>query len=410
MADRIYGLLGRKLGHSYSVPIHRALGNAGYRLIELEPEQLTDFFRRDDIGGLNVTMPYKREVIKYCGTLSPEALAIGSVNTLVRKGDGRLHGLNTDAYGFAYQVLMSGINFSGRKVLVLGSGGASLTVQYMAGKLGAAEIVVISRGGENNYGNLYRHRDAEVLVNATPVGMYPDTDAAPVDLRTFPGCKGVIDLIFNPARTGLLLQAEALGIQSVNGLSMLVAQAKAAEELFFDRCIDDAENGRIYKKLRADTENIVLIGMPGCGKSTVGAALAKLTGRVLIDTDTEIEKAAGIPIPEIFAESGEEGFRRIERETIADAGQKRGVIISVGGGAVKDERNYRPLRRNGRIFHLERDISLLSREGRPLSQGTDLAKMYKERLPAYCRFRDACVENRLRPEDTAAVIWEEFLS
>ncbi len=408
MGEKLYGLLGRKLGHSYSVPIHRELGISGYRLIELEPEQLADFFQRDDIGGLNVTIPYKREVMKYCHVLSPEAQAIGSVNTIVRKDDGRLYGYNTDAYGFEFQVQLSGINFKGQKVVIFGSGGASLTVQAVAKKLGAAEVVVISRRGENNYENLSRHSDADVVVNATPVGMYPDVGKAPADLRIFPNCRGALDLIFNPARTAFLMQASNLGIPNANGLSMLVAQAKEAEEHFFGKKISDSENLRIYEKLRGETENIVLIGMPGCGKSSVGAALAKLTGRELIDVDMEIEKTAGCSIADIFANSGEEGFRRLEREAIAKAGLKNGKIIAAGGGVIKDERNYPPLHQNGRIYHLERDPALLPRTGRPLSIGADLYELYRERLPAYQRFRDTVVDNNHAITDAAAAIWKEF--
>ncbi|PKM73557.1 MAG: shikimate kinase [Firmicutes bacterium HGW-Firmicutes-16] len=408
MEDRLYGLIGRKLGHSYSVAIHRELGNCNYSLFELEPEQLDDFFRRDDIGGLNVTIPYKLEVMKYCDVLSPVAQAIGSVNTIVRKSDGLLYGFNTDAYGFEFQVKLSGIDFKGKKTVVLGSGGASLTVAYVAKKLGASEVVVVSRNGENNYDNLNRHSNAEIVVNATPVGMYPAVGRAPVDLHVFTKCEGAIELIFNPARTAFLMQADELGISNINGLPMLVAQAKAAEELFFGINIDDSENLKTYEKLRRETDNIVLIGMPGCGKSTVGAALAKITGRDLIDTDAEIEKITGCTISDIFAKNGEDGFRELEREMIAKLGLLTGKIISVGGGAVKDERNYIPLRQNGRVYYLERDLSLLSRDGRPLSQGTNLSEMYSERLTAYLRFRDVCVETRLTPEDTAAVIWREF--
>lgn len=408
MADRIYGLLGRKLGHSFSVQIHRELGNDRYCLIELEPEQLGEFFRREDIGGLNVTMPYKREVMQYCDVLSEEAQEIGSVNTIVRRADGLLYGYNTDAYGLEFMVKQSDVDFSGKKTLVLGSGGASLMAQYVAKKLGASEVVAVSRNGENNYNNLSRHSDAAVIVNATPVGMYPDTGKAPIDLKQFPNCEGVLDLVFNPLRTALLIQAAQLEIPYKNGLSMLVAQAKAAEELFFDVKIDDSENQRIYKKLYTDTENIVLIGMPGSGKSTVGAALAKLTGRELVDIDSEIEKEAGCKVAEIFSKRGEPEFRRLESEMIEKTGKRSGIIIAAGGGAVKNENNYAPLHQNGRIYHLERELSLLPRDGRPLSQGTDLKKMYSERLPSYKMFRDVCVENKLNPKDTAAIIWREF--
>ncbi|NLV86810.1 MAG: shikimate kinase [Clostridiales bacterium] len=408
MKHKLYGLIGRKLGHSYSVPIHHELGNSAYRLFELEPEQVGDFLGRDDIGGLNVTIPYKLEAMKYCNILSPEAREIGCVNTIVRKADGLLYGFNTDAYGFAFLAELSGINFNGKKIVVLGGGGASRTVQFTAKKLGATEVIVVSRSGANHYGNLDRHSDADIVVNTTPLGMYPEVGKAPVDLRIFSKSSGVVELIFNPARTALLIQAEELGIPNINGLSMLVAQAKAAEEIFFGASIDDSETYRLYDKLGKYTENIVLIGMPGCGKSAVGAALAKLTERELIDIDAEIEKATGRTIPDIFANSGEDGFRSLELEMIAKAGLTSGKIISVGGGAVKDERNYVPLRQNGRIYHLERNLALLPREGRPLSQEADFSKMYRERLPAYCRFRDVCIENRLTPEDTAAAIWREF--
>ena len=279
MGEKVYGLLGRKLGHSWSAPIHAALGCADYRLIELEPEELGAFLAREDIGGLNVTIPYKRDVMAYCDVLDPMAEAIGSVNTLVRRADGKLYGYNTDAAGFCFMAQRAGIGFAGKKTLVLGSGGASRTAAACAKKLGAREVVVISRSGENNYTNLGRHADAERIVNTTPVGMYPNNGAAAVDLTAFPACAGVLDLIYNPRRTALLLQAEELGIPCSDGLPMLVAQAKAAEEHFFDRTIADSENERILAQLRREMTNLVLIGMPGSGKSAVGAALAALTGR-----------------------------------------------------------------------------------------------------------------------------------
>jgi len=408
MAEKIYGLLGRSLKHSYSVPIHKALGNDVYRLIELEPDELEVFLRRKDIGGLNVTIPYKRDVMPFCSVISPEGEAIGSVNTLVRKADGRLCAWNTDAYGFEYLAKRAGIGFTGRKAVILGSGGASLTVQAAARQLGASQITVISLSGKDNYENLHRHRDAEILVNATPVGMYPDTGVSPVDLSDFPDCIGVIDLIYNPRRTALLMQAEALGIPHSDGLSMLVAQAKAAEEHFFDISIPEPENERILRQLRREMENIILVGMPGCGKSTVGAALSKLTGREAIDIDAEIVKAAGRSIPEIFAQSGEEEFRRLEREMTAKAGKESGKIIMTGGGVVKDERNYPSLHQNGSIYHILRDLKKLTRAGRPLSEGADLAALYRERLPMYARFRDAAIDNNGTAEDAAKEVWREF--
>ncbi|MPM17841.1 Shikimate dehydrogenase (NADP(+)) [bioreactor metagenome] len=408
MAEKIYGLLGRSLKHSYSVPIHKALGNAAYRLIELEPNELEAFLRREDIGGLNVTIPYKRDVMPYCGVISPEAEEIGSVNTIARRADGRLCAWNTDAYGFAYLARRAGIDFSGRKTVILGSGGASRAVQAAARQLGASQVTVISRSGKDNYENLSRHRDAEIVVNATPVGMYPGTGASPVDLREFPACVGLIDLVYNPHRTALLMQAEALGICHSGGLAMLVAQAKAAEEYFFGIPIPDTENERIFRQIRRQTENIVLVGMPGCGKSTVGAALAKLTGREAVDIDAEIVKAAGRSIQEIFTQCGEEEFRRLEREETAKVGRESGKIIVTGGGVVKDERNYPSLRQNGRIYHLTRDLTRLAREGRPLSKGADLAALYRERLPMYTRFRDTVIDNNGTARKAAEEVWREF--
>lgn len=408
MEEKLYGLLGQKLSHSYSVPIHRALGNDAYRLIELEPEELGAFLYRKEIGGLNVTIPYKRDVITYCDELSTEAKAIGSVNTLVRRADGKLYGWNTDAYGFSYLAKFAGIDLKGQKVLVLGSGGASRTVCAVARQEGAREVVVVSRSGSSNYENLSRHRDAQVLVNATPVGMYPNPGAAPVDLHAFPACEGVLDLIYNPCRTALLIQAEKLGIPHCDGLPMLVAQAKAAEEYFFDTSIDALQIEIILARLRQDMQNIVLIGMPGSGKSTIGAILAALTGREAIDVDEQIAAAAGCSIAQIFAQQGEEAFRQLEREQTAKAGMQSGKVIITGGGVVKDEHNYASLHQNGRIYHITRDVASLPREGRPLSQGVDLTALYRERLPLYTRFRDTVIDNTGTAEQTAEAIWRDF--
>lgn len=408
MEDCIYGLLGRKLGHSWSVPIHAALGCQGYRLIELEPEELGAFLSRQDIGGLNVTIPYKRDVMACCDVIDDAAQAIGSVNTLVCRSDGKLYAWNTDAAGFCWMAKRAGISFQGQKAIILGSGGASLTAQAMARRLDAREVVVVSRSGENNYNNLERHADAEILVNTTPVGMYPNTGVSPVDLTRFPHCKGVLDVIYNPRRTALLLQAEALGIPCSDGLPMLVAQAKAAEEHFFDKAIPDSENERILAMLRQETANIVLIGMPGSGKTTVGEALAALSGREALDIDQRIVARAGCSIPEIFAQGGEAAFRALEREETAEAGKLSGKIILTGGGVVKDPRNYGSLHQNGRIYHLIRDLNHLPTDGRPLSQTTDLSVMWAERAPLYARFRDAVIDNNGAVEHTAAAIWRDF--
>ena len=408
MKERIFGLLGRTLKHSFSVPIHRALGNDGYALFELEPDALGVFLSRDDIGGLNVTIPYKRDVMAYCDVLDDTAREIGSVNTIVRRADGRLAGYNTDAYGLTYMAARAGITLSGKKVVILGSGGASLTAQYVAKTAGAAEIVVVSRSGANDYQNISRHADAQILINTTPVGMYPHTGELPLDPALFPMLEGVLELVYNPRRTALAFLAAELGIPCGEGLAMLVAQAKAAEELFFDRAIEDAENERILKLLRQTTQNIVLIGMPGSGKTTIGAALAKRTNRTAVDLDEQIVKAAGMSIPQIFATSGEAVFRAMEREQAQKWGKESGLILVTGGGIVKDERNYQSLKQNGRIYEIQRDLGLLPREGRPLSQSSDLAAMQRERAPLYKRFRDVEIENLTTPEDAASRIWQDF--
>ena len=408
MGEKICGLVGRRLGHSWSVPIHAALGCEGYRLIELEPDALASFLARPDIGGLNVTIPYKRDVMSLCDAIDPAAEAIGSVNTIVRGADGRLTGCNTDIDGFLYMARRAGISLAGRKVVILGSGGASLTARAAARREGAREIIVISRSGPDNYENLSRHADAEILVNTTPVGMYPGNGAAPVDLNAFPHLTGVLDVIYNPRRTALLLQGSARGIPCSDGLPMLVAQAKRAEELFTGRPIPDSENERILSQLRREMTSIILIGMPGSGKTTVGEALARLTGREAIDLDARIEEAAGCSIPEIFAAEGESGFRAREAAAAAEAGKRTGVILLTGGGIVKTAANYAALHQNGRIYQLVRDLTLLPTEGRPLSQGADLAAMWQERAPLYQRFRDAEIDNSGTVDDTAAAIWREF--
>ena len=408
MEKKLYGLLGRKLGHSWSPSIHAALGCEAYSLIELEPEELGAFLARSDIGGLNVTIPYKRAVMPFCDIIDETAKAIGSVNTLVRRPDGKLYAWNTDAAGFRWMAERAGIQLRGKKVVILGSGGASLTAQAVSHAMGAREVIVVSRSGEHNYENLHLHADAEIVVNTTPVGMYPAVGESPVSLSAFPRCEGVLDVVYNPRRTALLLQAEKLGIPCSDGLPMLVAQAKAAEEHFFEKAISDSENERILAMLRQETCNIVLIGMPGCGKTTLGQALAELTGRESIDIDQRIVEQTGCSIPEIFAQGGEPTFRALEREMTAKIGMLSGKIILTGGGVVKDPRNYASLHQNGRIYHLIRNLDLLPTDGRPLSQGADLSAMWAEREPLYTAFRDVMVDNNGSIEETAASIWRDF--
>lgn len=406
--EKIYGLLGRKLGHSWSVPIHQALGRQGYRLIELEPKELEGFLRREDLGGLNVTIPYKRDVMRFCDEIDPAAESIGSVNTLVRR-NGKLTGYNTDIDGFLYTLRRAGISLKGEKVLILGSGGASLTAQAAARRESAREIVVISRSGPDNYENLAeRHGDAEALINTTPVGMWPHLEGAPADLRLLPRLTDVADVIYNPGRTNLLLQAEELGVRRAGGLPMLVAQAKRAEELFFDKPIPDAETEKIAARLRRDMTNIVLVGMPGSGKTTVGRKLAGLSGKPFVDLDGEIVKRAGKPIPDIFAQEGEGAFRDLETEALKAACAQSGQVIATGGGAVLREENRAALRRTGRVYRLRRRLEDLPTAGRPLSQGARLEEMERVRGPLYQAAADRDVWNDKSPEETAGRIWRDF--
>ena len=361
------GLLGRKLGHSYSPMLHALLGDYEYLLYEREPEQVGDFLLHGDWDALNVTIPYKKTVVPYMSELSEAAAALQSVNTILRRADGSLYGDNTDVYGFSYMLRRSGARPDGKKALVLGSGGASVTVCQVLRQLGA-QVVVVSRSGEDNYENLSRHRDARLIVNATPVGMYPQNGSAPLSLRGFPACESVLDLIYNPDRTALLLEAEKLGIPHANGLSMLAAQAKRGSELFTGRTLDDGEIERAISALQRSLQNIVLIGMPGCGKSTVARRLSEALNRPVYETDRMIEERAGMSIPKIFETQGEDAFRALETEVLRDVGKLSGAILSTGGGCVTRAENYAPLHQNGRIVWLRRPLAALPTEGRPLSQ------------------------------------------
>lgn len=401
------GLLGRKLGHSYSPQIHNLLGDYSYVLFEKEPEELENFLKNGDFSGLNVTIPYKKEVIPYLSELSPTAQKMGCVNTVLRRSDGTLYGHNTDYFGFTSLVHHAGLSVAGKKVLVLGSGGASNTAAAALKDLGASPVV-ISRSGENNYGNLRLHRDAAAIVNATPVGMYPNTGVSPIDLALFPHLEGVLDVIYNPARTQLLLDAEKLGIPWENGLWMLVAQAKEAAEVFTGGKISDEVIEKIYRELSYQMKNIVLIGMPGCGKTTIGTLLAEKLGRTLADADEKIISLAGKSIPDIFAQDGEPTFRDWETKALTELGKQSGLVIATGGGCVTQKRNYPLLHQNGYLVWLERDCSVLPTDGRPLSQANDLGKMYAARKPLYEAFADIRVENARTPEETAQKILDDL--
>lgn len=400
------GLLGEKLGHSYSPQIHSMLADYEYKLFEKSPEELEDFLKSGEFDGLNVTIPYKKSVMPYCAELSPTAAQIGSVNTIVRRSDGSLYGDNTDAFGFENLIVHNGIEVKGKKALVLGTGGASVTAQAVLKNLGASEVVVISRRGEDNYENIAKHADAEIIANTTPVGMYPNNGKAAVDLTQFPKLSGVLDVVYNPARTALLLQAEKLCIPCAGGLYMLVSQAKRSCELFTGKSIPDSEIDRIERVLSHQMQNIVIIGMPGSGKTAVSTMLAERLRRKIFDTDTIVSEKAGMTIPEIFAAQGEAGFRKLETEATAEVGKLSGNIISTGGGVVTVADNYELLHQNGVIVWIERDTNKLARDGRPISLSSDLNELYAARLPLYERFADIKADNNGDINDTVNAIME----
>lgn len=379
-----YGLIGRKLPHSLSPLIHTKTGAEPYELCELEPECVEDFFKKRDFDGINVTIPYKTEAFRLCDELSPLAKRIGAVNTVVKRGDGTLYGDNTDYYGLYCMFEKNGISPAGKKALILGTGGSSLTARAVLDDLGAREIINISRSGENNYSNLDLHSDASVIVNTTPVGMFPDKiKDCPVDLDIFPDCEGVVDLIFNPLNTALVLEAKKRGIKATGGMTMLVRQGFRAAEQFLSCTYTEEQMKKAERDVLEKVENIVLVGMPGSGKSTLGRLLSEKLGREFVDTDALIEKKYG-SIPEIFEKHGEEYFRNLESEAVFEVSVKQGKIIATGGGAVLREENRRYLHHNGAVIFLNRDINALPTEGRPLSHGNNaLEQMYKKRLPIY---------------------------
>ena len=395
------GLIGEHLGHSFSGQIHAAIADYTYDLVELTPHQVGEFVKNGGYDAFNVTIPYKKTVMPFLDTISPEAERIGSVNTVVRRPDGRIDGYNTDYFGFDGMLTASGIEVKDAKVLVLGNGGASLTVCAVLRDRGARDILVFDIEGPNTYDTIGLHTDADVIVNATPVGMYPHNGKALIELSGFPRCRGVLDVIYNPARTALLLDAEARGIPHMNGLYMLVAQAVKAFEFFTG---DPAEAGiikAITRQIGAQTRNIILIGMPGCGKSTVGRALAAKTDRPFYDGDTAFTSMHGITPAEAIKTLGEERFREMEHEVLCELGKKSGTVIACGGGVVTKDYNYAPLHQNGVILYLRRELSRLATDGRPLSQRTSPEALYNARKTAYERFADLVIDSTEVVEKTA---------
>ena len=400
------GLLGRKLGHSYSPEIHALLGDYSYTLYEKEPEELEQFLLEGDFQGLNVTIPYKKAVLPFCRELSDTARRLGAVNTLVRRPDGTLWGGNTDYDGFSCLLRRSGLEVSGKECLVLGSGGASATAVAVLEDAGA-RVCVISRRGPENYENLSRHAGAYLIVNATPVGMYPACGVSPVDLSLFPHLAGVLDMIYNPLETTLLQQARARGIVAMGGLMMLLSQAAASAAAFTGRPVS-ADLAHVWEAVRAKRMNLVLIGMPGCGKTTLATHLARLLDRPMVDTDTQVEALAGMSIPEIFRTRGESGFRALETQVLTQVCARSGLVIATGGGCVTRPENLPLLRQNGCVVWLLRDAALLPAEGRPLSQNGDLARMERERTPLYRRACHLWAANDREPEAVAEEIAARF--
>ena len=395
-----FGLIGRTLKHSYSAKIHALLGDYIYELKELEPEDVKNFALSREFKGYNVTIPYKKEIMNYLDEIDESALNIGAVNTVV-DNDGILKGYNTDFDGMKYMFRRAGISIGGKKVMILGTGGTSNTAIAVAKSLGAREIVIVSRSGQVNYQNYTEHCDTEVIINTTPVGMYPNNYESPIELEAFSCLTGVADVIYNPNMTALTAKAKEKGVSYTNGLPMLVAQAKYAMEKFFDKEVSDSVIEDVLNTLEKQTLSIVLVGMPGSGKSTVGKSLADALGREFIDTDEEIVKKEGKIIPDIFKEHGEEYFRRIESEVLKSVGILTGKVISTGGGVVKNRQNYFALKQNSVIIWIDRNLESLATGGRPLSKDIEtVKKLYDERKDSYAYFADFKVDNNGEVSET----------
>ena len=408
-----YGLIGEKLGHSFSREIHEKLRGYAYELRELRPEEVGAFLVARKFRGINVTIPYKETVIPYLDEIDEAAREIGAVNTVVNRG-GKLYGYNTDFLGMRELMLREGIDPAGKKVLVLGSGGTSKTAMTVAKSLGASVVLRVSRQKRDDCITYEEaraeHADAEIIINATPVGMYPNTDASPVDLSDYPNLTGVVDAIYNPLRTKLVLAAKACGIRATGGLFMLVGQAAAAAEHFTGVPGDSADVARVYGELLSQKENLVITGMPGVGKTTVGKVIAKHHGREFVDCDDVIVERAGCDIPTIFATQGEKAFRDLESAVIRDLSATGGKVIAPGGGAVLRPENVDALRANGRIIFLDRPLSsITATEGRPLSANREaLEARYRERYPIYCATCDAHVETDGTIAAVEREVWAAF--
>ncbi len=411
-----YGCIAEKLGHSFSKEIHGELADYRYELCELSPDKVGEFMQKKEFCGINVTIPYKETVIPYLYETDEAAREIGAVNTVVNR-DGRLYGYNTDFYGMRSMIERMGLSLDGKKVAVLGTGGTSRTACVVAKSLGARTILVVSRtpkGNSISYEELTAtHSDTAFIINTTPCGMYPRPDATAVDIANFSRLEGVIDAVYNPLRPQIVLDAKKRGIPATGGLFMLVAQAVRASEIFLDTRYPEETSERIYQKIRSQKENIVLVGMPACGKSTVGKLLAQSLGREVCDLDAEIVKTAGKSIPEIFAESGEQTFRDLESRVLKEqVAQRNSLVIATGGGAILRDENVNALRRNGRLYFIDRPPEqLLPTEDRPLASSTEaIRKRFEERYHRYCDVSDVRIPVEGEASLVAEMIEKEFLS
>ena len=404
-----FGLLGRTLGHSFSPRIHSALGNTNYELFEREPSQLQEFFADPELQGINITIPYKVNALEACDVVDPRAERIGCVNTMVRK-DGKWHGYNTDYDGFVFTLQHAGIDVAGKECIILGDGASSATVHVALEDLGAKNIVHLSRKTAPFYGDAPNYYEtAQIIINCTPIGMYPHNPANLIDITQFSKLEGVVDLIYNPRRTILLLQAEMMEIPHCDGLPFLVAQGVEAANHFQGESFGTKEIEQILRDMRREKENIILIGMPGVGKTTVGKALGEEMGRTCIDVDHELEKEIG-DISTYITEQGEPAFREKEAEMIAKLGTQTGLVISTGGGCVTVPKNYAHLRQNGRIYQLTQPIENLSTSGRVLSSGgiERLRELEEIRTPMYESFAQCIVEHNRNAPETVSAILEDF--
>ena len=404
-----FGLLGRTLGHSFSPRIHSALGNTNYELFEREPSQLQEFFDDPELQGINITIPYKVNALEACDVVDPRAERIGCVNTMVRK-DGKWYGYNTDYDGFVFTLQHAGIDVSGKECIILGDGASSATVHVALEDLGAKNIVHLSRKTAPFYGDAPNYYEtAQIIINCTPIGMYPHNPANLIDITQFSKLEGVVDLIYNPRRTILLLQAEMMEIPHCDGLPFLVAQGVEAANHFQGESFGTKEIEQILRDMRREKENIILIGMPGVGKTTVGKVLGEKMGRTCVDVDHELEKEIG-DISTYITEQGEPAFREKEAEMITKFGTETGLVISTGGGCVTVPKNYAHLRQNGRIYQLTQPVENLSTSGRVLSSGgiERLRELEETRTPMYESFAQCIVEHNRNAPETVAAILEDF--